>query len=498
MVHIPKRRHGDNGAGLCFYGEGGSAGGEQSGAGMGGPGGNGGEGSGASGSDPFRNSGYSQADIDKMIQEAMASNGLVPGAMGFEKDIEKSWRPGVQQATNIYNEGLPALDPNNYLANTMASLNAGNPYASQLGGFTPNNPALNSLSGFDPSNPYTSQVGNFDPTNQGLQGLQNFDPTNQDLSGLRGFDPTNSGLQGLQNFDPTNSGLQGIQNFDPTNQGIAGFNSFTQGGTNPYAQQLFDISADQIQDQINSQFGSSGQGSSSGNLNEQISQLGDYGAQFFGGIYDNDMNRALQATQGRSDAYQAQNALGLDALGQYATGMQNQNQLGLNALGQYATGMQNQNQLGLSALDSAATGTQNQNALGLGALGQFSTGSQEQNALGLNALGTAQSGWGDSTNADLAARGLGVDAYANQDAQRLSALQAAGGMQQNATNSAASFLPGILSQIQNQPYNNLDQYSQIVSRLTGSSPQKAEQEKTSGFEKLIGLGTMAGGLSGFL
>ena len=409
----------------------------------------------------------------------------------------------------------------------MSSLNAGNPYASQLGAFDPNNPALNALGGFDPSNPYTSQVGNFDATNQGLQGLQNFDPTNQDLNGLRGFDPTNSGLQGLQNFDPTNSGLQGLQNFDPTNafmgglqnfdptnQGIAGFDSFTQSGTNPYASKLFDLSADQIQDQINSQFGISGQGSSSGNLNEQISKLGDYGTKFFGNLYDSDMNRALQATTGRSDAIQAQNqlglqglaqgaqtsqaqnALGLNALGQYATGMQNQNQLGLNALGQYATGMQNQNQLGLSALDSAATGTQNQNALGLNAAGQFSTGSQAQNALGLNALGTAQSGWGDSTQADLAARGMGIDAYGAQDAQRLSALQAAGGMDQNALNSAASFLPGMLSQIQNQPYSNLANYANIVSQLTGSSPQQAEQQKTSGFDKLIGLGGMVGGLAG--
>ena len=357
-----------------------------------------------------------------------------PGDMGtIRKSIDNQWKPGAKEATSIYNQGLPALDPNNYLANTMSSLNAGNPYASQLGAFDPNNPALNALGGFDPSNPYTSQVGN--------------------------FDPTNAGLQGLQNFDPTNSGLQSLQNFDPTNQGIGGFDAFTQGGINPYAQKMFDLSADQIQDQINSQFGNAGQGSSSGNLNEQISQLGDYGTKFFGNLYENDQNRALQATQGRSDAYQ------------------NQNQLGLNALGQYATGLQNQNQLGLSALSD------------------FSQGSQAQNALGLDALGTAQSGWGDSTQADLAARGMGIDAYGAQDAQRLSALQAAGGMQQNALNSNASFLPGMLSQIQQQPYSNLDAYSQIVSRLTGSSPQSGpEPAKASAWDKAIGVGSMLGGL----
>jgi len=421
-----------------------------------------------------------------------------PGDMGtIRKSIDNQWKPGAKEATSIYNQGLPALDPNNYLANTMSSLNAGNPYASQLGTFDPNNPALNALGGFDPSNPYTSQVGNFDPTNAGLQGLQNFDPTNQDLSGLRNFDPTNSGLQGLQNFDPTNAFMGGLQNFDPTNQGIAGFDSFTQSGTNPYASKLFDLSADQIQDQINSQFGNAGQGSSSGNLNEQISKLGDYGTKFFGNLYDNDMNRALQATTGRSDAIQAQNQLGLQGLAQGAQTSQAQNALGLNALGQYATGMQDQNQLGLSALDSAATGAQNQNQLGLSALSDFSQGSQAQNALGLNALGTAQSGWGDSTQADLAARGMGIDAYGQQDAQRLSALQAAGGMQQNALNSNASFLPGMLSQIQQQPYSNLDAYSQIVSRLTGSSPQSGpEPAKASAWDKAIGVGSMLGGLGG--
>jgi hypothetical protein len=56
MVYIPKRRHGDNGAGLCFYGEEGSAGGEQSsaGTGRGGYGGNRGEGSGPSAEDRNR------------------------------------------------------------------------------------------------------------------------------------------------------------------------------------------------------------------------------------------------------------------------------------------------------------------------------------------------------------------------------------------------------------------------------------------------------------
>jgi len=317
-------------------------------------------------------------------------------------NIENSWKPGGAEAAQIFNQGLAPLDPNNYLANSMAALNAGNPYTSQIAGFSPNNPALAGLSNFNASNPYTSQIGSYNTANQGLAGLQNFDSTNSSISGYDQF----------------------------------------LSGTNPYADQLFDISANQIQDQINSQFGSSGQGSSSGNLNEQISQLGDYGAQFYGGIYDSDMNRALEATTGAVNATQAQNELGLAGL----------------------------------------TG--------------YSTGTQAQNQLGLDALGTAQSGWGDSTMANLSAQQAATTAYGNQDQQSLDAQIAAAAAQQNATNATASFLPGMLSQAQMEPYNNLSAYTDIVSRLTGTSPQTAEAS-SSGWDKLIGLGTMAGGLSGF-
>lgn len=234
---------------------------------------------------------------------------VIPGQMmPIGNNIENAWIPGAQQAEAIYNEGGLPLDPNNYLANTMASLNGPNPYTSQLGEFDPNNPAINK------------------------------------------------------------------------------FNQFMPGSTNPYADQMFDISADRIQDQINSQFGAAGQGSSSGNLNEQISQLGDYGAKFYGGIYDADMNRGLQATQGQSNAY-------LDASGQR-----------------------------------------------------------------LNALGQAQTG------------------------------------RQSSTNAAATFLPGIQSQIQNEPWSNLRQYSDIVGQLTGSSPQQPKEQGSSGWDKLIGIGSIAAGL----
>jgi hypothetical protein len=227
----------------------------------------------------------------------------VMGQMGpIGTDIEQAWVPGAQQAGMIYNQGLPELDPNNYLANTMAGLNGPNPYGQQMG------------------------------------------------------------------------------NFDPTNQGIGGFDAFTNGATNPYADQMFDNSSARIRDQINSQFGGHGQGSSTGNMAEQIQQLGDYGAKFYGNIYEGDQNRALDATQGRVNAYQNQNQLGLDAL------------------------------------------------------------------------------------------------------------SGASGAHQNQLNSAGSFLPGIQQQIQNQPYNNLSQYSNIVSQLTGSSPQQQQQQGSSGWDKLIGAG----------
>jgi hypothetical protein len=227
---------------------------------------------------------------------------------GIGSDIEDAWIPGAQQAGLIYNQGLPELDPNGYLENTMAGLNAVNPYGEQLG------------------------------------------------------------------------------NFDATNQGIGGFDAFTNGASNPYADQMFDNSSARIRDQINSQFGGSGQGSSTGNMTEQIRQLGDYGAKFYGDIYNSDQDRALQATQGRVNAYQGENQLGLDAL------------------------------------SGAASANQNQ------------------------------------------------------------------------INAAGSFLPGIQSQIQNQPYNNLSQYANIVSQLTGSSPQKQEEQGSSGWDKLLGAGAVAGAI----
>lgn len=67
------------------------------------------------------------------IKKATASS----GSLRYEEDIEDAWQPGVLEATNIYNEGLPALDPNNYIGQTLANLQqmqdpTQNPYLMQM------------------------------------------------------------------------------------------------------------------------------------------------------------------------------------------------------------------------------------------------------------------------------------------------------------------------------------------------------------------------------
>lgn len=48
-----------------------------------------------------------------------------------------------------------------------------------------------------------------------------------------------------------------------------------------------------------------------------------------------------------------------------------------------------------------------------------------------------------------------------------------------------------LGTVQNQPWNALQNYANIVAPLTGSSPQQPERYKTSGWDKLMGIGSMA-------
>jgi hypothetical protein len=102
MIYIPKRQHGDNGAGLCFYGEGGSAGGEQSSAGMGaeGFGGNRGEGSGSdykrSNSRPVPQQ-YLDVDISKLNHQ--------PAAMGGQTGPYNTKSPNYADLTAKHQQG---------------------------------------------------------------------------------------------------------------------------------------------------------------------------------------------------------------------------------------------------------------------------------------------------------------------------------------------------------------------------------------------------------
>ncbi len=158
---------------------------------------------------------------------------------------------------------------------------------------------------------------------------------------------------------PDNPFLQGLQDF--------------QSQSNPYADELFNRGADQISNQINSQFGLSGQSgvrNSSLNLDSQIRDLSAFGGDFYGGIYDNQQNRYL---------------------------------------------------------DSLKTGGQ-----------QFN---QQQVAAG-------------------------------------------------------SLLPGLLQLQQSQPWANLQNYTDIVSRLGGGYQPSQKTEDSSGFDKLLGLGSLGVGIAG--
>lgn len=197
------------------------------------------------------------------------------GNIGTVSEIEDVWQPGVNEASQIFNQGIPDISPQ-------------------------------------------------------IQGLID------------------------QNQNPNNPFLQGLQNF--------------QSQANPYADQLFDMGAERIRDQINSQFGRAGQGSSSLNFDKQLQDLSDYGAQFYGNLYNQQQDRALQSL------------------------------------------------------------------------------------------------------------GMGNQAFQNQFAQQ------------------QSFTPALLQTLQSQPYANLQNYTDIVSRLTGSAPFAPEPERASGFSRLLGLGSVLGGL----
>lgn len=61
----------------------------------------------------------------------------------------------------------------------------------------------------------------------------------------------------------------------------------------------------------------------------------------------------------------------------------------------------------------------------------------------------------------------------------------------NAINSGMTLTPDVLQLQQNQPWQNLNNYTNVVSRLMGTSPQQPNDPRTSGWDKLMGIGKLA-------
>ncbi len=61
----------------------------------------------------------------------------------------------------------------------------------------------------------------------------------------------------------------------------------------------------------------------------------------------------------------------------------------------------------------------------------------------------------------------------------------------NAINSGRTVMPDVMQLQQRQPWQNLQNYSNVVSQLTGASTQQPNDPKTSGWDKLMGIGKIA-------
>lgn len=304
-------------------------------------------------------------------------------SFGSNPDIEDSWIPGAVEAQQIFNQGLPELDPMGYIDQSMANL-AG-------------------------PNAFTNQIGNFNAPNFSMPGS---------ASALRRTDTGNQYAGDLAGINTGNPFLDQFQGYVSQ--------------MNPYADQLYKIGADKIRDRINSQFGAAGQGDSPLNLDTQLADLGDYTAQFYGGIYGDQQQRMLDAMTRGADVYST-------GVGQ-----------GINAL-------------------TAAGGLQRD------ATGQRIDALSRHGDLAL-----------DTRGLNLAGRELGLDA-----------LKTGAGLTNQQNVNAATLIPGLLSGEQSQQWLPLQQYANIVSQLTGSSPQQTRDPGASGWDKLMGLGSLligAGGL----
>lgn len=94
---------------------------------------------------------------------------------------------------------------------------------------------------------------------------------------------------------------QQVASFNPIqNQAFSGISgldkNLMQGSGNPYEQQMFQQEMQAVQPQLASQFAGSGR-DIVGSMPLAQQQLGNMGAQFFGGQYQNDVNNAMNAGQ---------------------------------------------------------------------------------------------------------------------------------------------------------------------------------------------------------
>lgn len=80
-------------------------------------------------------------------------------------------------------------------------------------------------------------------------------------------------------------------------QGVATENltSMMQGGVNPYLQDMYDVGAQKIGENINSMFSGAGRYGSGAHTKLASEGLGNFATGLFGGAYDADQNRRLQA-----------------------------------------------------------------------------------------------------------------------------------------------------------------------------------------------------------
>lgn len=103
--------------------------------------------------------------------------------------------------------------------------------------------------------------------------------------------------------DPTGAGAnpfsQQIQQSgnQQTTAGIDTLNQFANGASNPYLDQMFNKSAEQVRDNTQAIFSQSGRYGSTANQDALQGGLNDLATQMYGGAYESDQNRRLGAAQ---------------------------------------------------------------------------------------------------------------------------------------------------------------------------------------------------------